>query len=107
MCLSLCLPIATRISETTDAIAMRCVIVTDSVRRMHQVLIELTLTFIQTHKDLNHENKIMKIKNNNCSIILENVQAMPIKFPVKIVQLQVYIIFSQSNDFDCHSRSQL
>ena len=32
---------------------------------------------------------------------------MPIKFVVKIVQLKVYIIFSQSNDLNLHSRSQL
>ena len=32
---------------------------------------------------------------------------MPIKFAVKIVRLKVYIIFSQSDDLDLHSRSQL
>ena len=32
---------------------------------------------------------------------------MPIKFAVKIVQLKIYIIFSQSDDFAFHSKSQL
>ena len=48
---------------------------------MHHVLIVLTLTFIEDHTDLNHEN-------NKCSIILEKVQAMPIKFAVMIVGLK-------------------
>ena len=52
--------------------------VTASDMRMHHMLIILTLTFIQGHTDLNHEN-------NKCLIILETVQAMPIKFAVKIV----------------------
>ena len=38
--------------------------------RMHRVLIMVTLTFIQGHTDLNHEN-------NKCLIILETVQAIP------------------------------
>ena len=32
---------------------------------------------------------------------------MPIKFSVKIVRLKVYVIFSQSDDLDLYSRSQL
>ena len=55
--------------------------------RIHHVLIILILTFIQGHTDLNHEN-------NKCLIISETFQAMPIKSAVKIVQLEVYIIFS-------------
>ena len=35
------------------------------------------------------------------------VQAIPIKFAVKIVRLKVYIIFSQSNDLALHPRSLL
>ena len=50
---------------------------------MHHVSIILTLTFIQSHTDLNH-------KNNKCLIISETIQAMPTKFAVKTVQLNVY-----------------
>ena len=67
---------------------------------IHYMLIILTLTFIQGHTDLNHEN-------NKCSIILETVQAILITFAVKIVLLKVYIIVSQSDDLALHSRSQL
>ena len=51
---------------------------------MRHVLNILTLTFIQDHTDLNHEN-------NKCLIISETIQAMPIKFAVKIVRLKVYM----------------
>ena len=64
---------------------------------MHHVLIILTLTFIQGHIDLNHEN-------NKCSIISEIFQALPIKFFVQIVRLYN---FYRSDDLDLHSRSQL
>ena len=49
---------------------------------MHPVFILLTLTFIQFqgHTDLNHAH-------NTCLIISETVQAMAIKFAVKIVHL--------------------
>ena len=52
--------------------------VTASVMRMHHMLI-FTLTFIQGHTDPNHINKI--------------VQAMPIKFAVRVVRLTVNLIF--------------
>ena len=67
---------------------------------MHRVLIILTLTFIQGYTDLNHVS-------NKCSNISETVEAMPIKFVVKIVRLKDYIILSQSDDLALHSRSQL
>ena len=51
---------------------------------MHHVLIILTVTFIQGHTDLNREN-------NKCSIISNTVQAIAMKFAVKIVRLKVYI----------------
>ena len=73
--------------------------VTASDMGMHHVLMTLTLTFIQCHTGLTHEN-------NKCFIIIETVQAMPI-FTVKIVRLKIYIILSQSDDLDLHSRSQL
>ena len=57
------------------AIAIKFDTVIASVTRMHRMLIILTLTFIQGHTDLNHEN-------NKCLIISETVQAMPIKYQV-------------------------
>ena len=72
---------------------------------MHHLFMMLNLTIIQGYNmDLNHEN-------NNCSMILETVQAMQTKFaqcedsPTK--GLLFYIIFSQTYDLDLHSRSQL
>ena len=41
------------------------------------------------------------------SIISKTVQAMPIAFAVKIVQLKFYIIFSQFDDLALHPRSLL
>ena len=49
----------------------------------HHVLIVLTLTFIQGHTHLDHEN-------DKCLIISETIQAVPIKFAVKIVRQKVY-----------------
>ena len=37
----------------------------------------------------------------------ESIQVMPIKFAVKIVRLYVYFIFSQSDDIDLQSRSEM
>ena len=51
---------------------------------MRYVFLILTSTFIQGHPALHHENK-------KCSIISETVQAIPIKFAVKIVRLKVYM----------------
>ena len=59
---SVCLSFASHISETSEAIAIKFYTVTVSVTRMHHMLIILTLTFIQGHMDLDHEN-------NKCSII--------------------------------------
>ena len=75
MCL--CVSVASHISETRAVIAIKFDIVTASVTRMHLMLIILTLTFIQGHKYVNHEN-------NKCLIISETVQAMPTMFAVKI-----------------------
>ena len=84
VCLSVCLSIASRISETNEAIAITYDKVTASVTRMHHMLLILTVTFIQCHTDLNHEN-------SKYLIISETIQAMPIKFAVKIVRLKVYM----------------
>ena len=77
-----------------------CVSLTASDMGMHRVLIILTLTFIQGHTYLNHEN-------NKYSIISETVEAIPIKFAEKIVRLKVNINLSQSDDLAIPSRSQL
>ena len=45
------------------------------------------------------------LENKKCLIISETLQAIPIKFAVKIVRLKVYVIFSQSDDLALHSRS--
>ena len=64
--------------EVNEVIIVKLGTVTASDMRMHQVFIILTLTFIQGHTDLNHEN-------NKCWIISEIIPAMLIKFAMKIV----------------------
>ena len=86
VCLSVCASPAI-ISETSEAMAVKFDTVTASVTVMHQVVIILTLTYLQGHTYLNDEN-------NKCSIILETVQAMAIKFAVKIVRLGLCNLFS-------------
>ena len=86
--------------ETIEVIIVKRVTVTALDTRMHQVLIILTLPFIQGHTDLNYDS-------NKCSITSETVQAVPIKIAVKIVRLKVHITFSQSDDLALHSRSQV
>ena len=93
----MCPSVASYISETSDAIAVKLDTMTATVTGMHHILIILTLTFIHGHTDLNHEN-------NKCSIISGTVQAMPIRFAVNIIRRRVYIIFS--DDVDLHSMSQ-
>ena len=48
--------VASHVSETGKAIAIKVDKVTVSVTGMHHVLIILTLTYIQGHADSNHEN---------------------------------------------------
>ena len=81
--LSVCVSLASDFSETIEVTIVKLGTVTASDMGMLHLLIILTLTFIQGHIDLNHENNV-------CSIITETVQAMPIKFAVKIVRLKVY-----------------
>ena len=68
MCVCVCviLSVASCISETSEAIAIKFDLVTASVTGMHHMLIIFTLTFIQVHKDLNHET-------NKCSTVSETV----------------------------------
>ena len=87
MCVRLFVSYGSNSSEAiNNVIIIKLGMVTASDMRMHHVLIILTFTFIQCHIDLNHEN-------NKCLIISQTVQAMPIKFAVKIVRLKVYTIF--------------
>ena len=77
VCLSVCLSLASDSSETIKVIIIiKRGMLTASDMRMHHVLSILTLTFIQGHTDVNHEN------------------AIPIKFAMKIGRRKVYIIFS-------------
>ena len=82
MCLCVYSSFSSHISETSEAIAIKFDTVTVSVTGMHHVLIMLTLSFITGHTYLNHGN-------NNCTIILETVQAMRIMLDVKIVSMKV------------------
>ena len=82
-CACVCASLASDSSETVNAIIIKFGTAADSDMRMHHVLMILTLTtFIQGYLDINHDN-------NKYSVISENVQAMPIKFAVKIVRLKV------------------
>ena len=101
VCLSVCLSVVSHISETRKAIAITFKTVTASVTRMHHVFMTLTLTFIQGHTDLNHDN-------TKCVIISDTVQAMPIKFAVKVGSPTKGLYDScQPDQFDLHSRSQV
>ena len=80
-----CVSLAIDSSEAIEVIIITLGTVTASVMVMHYVLILLTLTFIQGHTDLNHEN-------HKYLITSETVQAMPINFAVKIVCLKIYVI---------------
>ena len=64
MCLPFCLyvSLASDSSEAIEVIIIKLGMVPTLDMVMHHVLIILTLTFIQGHTDLNHEN-------NKCSII--------------------------------------
>ena len=79
-CVRVCVSVslASDSSESIKVIIIKLGMVTASDMLMHHVLIILTLTVIQGHTYLNHET-------NKCMIISETVQAMPIKFDVKIV----------------------
>ena len=82
MCSSQAIP-----SETIEVTIITPCTVTASDMLMCYVLIVLTLAFIQGHRDLNHENK-------KCLIISQIVQAIAIKFAVKIIRLKVHMTIS-------------
>ena len=69
-------------SKTIEVIIIRLGMVTAPDILMHDMLIILTLAFIQGHTALNREN-------NKCLISSENVQAIPTMVAVKIVLLKV------------------
>ena len=95
----LCVSLASDSLETVEVIIIKVDMATASDMRMHHVLIILTLTFIQGYTDLNHEN-------NKCLIISETIEAMPVRFALKVLQLKVYD-HCQSSYLDLHSRSQV
>ena len=84
VCLSVFVSLASDSSETVEVIIIKFGTVTASDMTMHHVLIILPLAFIQGLTDLNHEN-------NKCFIISKILQAIAIKFAVKIVRLKVYM----------------
>ena len=84
LCVCMCVSLASDFSETVAVIIVKLGMVTASNMIMHRVLIILAMTLIQGHTDLKHEN-------NECLIISETIQAMPINFAVKIVRLRVYM----------------
>ena len=88
-CACVHLSLASDSSETIEVIIKLGVAIASDMLTQH-VLIILTLTF-RGYTYLNREN-------NRCSIILETVQAIPIKLTVKILHLKVYIIFPQSDN---------
>ena len=81
---SRCESLANDSLETIEVIIVNLGMVTASDMGMRNILIIMTLTFIQGHADLNHEN-------NKCLIISETIQAIPIKFAGKTVRLKAYI----------------
>ena len=56
VCVRACVPLANDSSDTVEVIIIHLGTVTTSDMRIHHVLIILTLTIIQGHTDLNHEN---------------------------------------------------
>ena len=101
VCVCVFVSLASDSSETVEVIVIKLGTVTASDMTMHHMLIILPLAFIQGLTDLNHEN-------NKCFIISKILQAIAIKFAVKIVRLKIYIYdHCQSDDLDLHSRSQL
>ena len=98
MCL--CMSLASDSSETIEVIIIKLGTVTALTMVMHHVLIILTLTFIQGHTDLNHEN-------NKCSIISETDQSSKPHQVCCEDSPTKGILFFQSNNLALHSRSQL
>ena len=95
---------------TDEAVSVcMCVCPSQAIpRKSFEVITSKLSTVTASHENASRVNyNDLDHGNDKCSIILEPVQAMPIQFTVKIVRLKVQIIFSQSDDGDLHSRSQL
>ena len=56
VCASVCLSLASDSSESIEVVIITLGTMTASDLRMHHMFITLTLTLIQGHIDLNHEN---------------------------------------------------
>ena len=78
VCMSVCLSLESDFSETVHHQTWHGL---RHGNASHANYIDLDL-HIEGRTDLNH-------KNNKCSVISETVQAIPIKFAVKIVRLKV------------------
>ena len=85
-CVRACVSLTSDSSETVEVFIIKLGMVTASDMVMHQVLIILTLVSFKVTQII-----IMKI---NVRLFIQTVQAIPIKFAVKIVQVKVYIYFS-------------
>ena len=59
-------------------------------------------------RETNQNTQNVHHENNKCLIISEAIQAIPIKFAVKIVRLKGLYLYDHchSDDLDLHSRSQ-
>ena len=80
--LTVCLSVrSSHISETSE---VRC----------YQIELGDCLSFentsIVTYIDLDKGHVYLNHESNKCSIVLETVQAMPIKFAVKIVRIRIF-----------------
>ena len=89
-------------SETIEVTIIEIGTVTASDMLMHHVFNYIDL-------DLHSKShKILIINIINVRLFPKLLdQSIPIKFAVKIVRLNVYVLFSQSDDLALHSRSQL
>ena len=82
LCVCVCVSLASDSSETIEVIVNLVTVTTSDMRVHHVLIIVLTVTFMQGHTDLNHEN-------NTCLIISETVPSNPHHVAVKIVKPKV------------------
>ena len=99
VCVCVCVSVAGYSSESVEVIIRTLGMVTATDMRMQHVLI-VTLIFIHRHTYLYHES-------NYRSYLLETLQALSITFAVKMIGPNVYTLFSQSDDLDLLTMSQL
>ena len=82
MSVCVCVCLASHSSGPIEVIIIKLDTVTASDMTMHHVFHYIALTFIQGHTDLNHDN-------SKCPIISETVQAIPMRFAVKMLRVKV------------------